>query len=176
MMRKKKSAGGGIPVPIGGKTTKKVALVTVPCLNLPEGQELKGGRSMELRRNNAPPPTAPAQRKPVSRKSTSKSVKQGGSMRVGELSAIMATFKELKFLHEQSRSKSRSPASCKSRSIKKHPLFPHKRKPYATLATNPNSEVNLTLKLQRTLQHLNQTDFFRDEDSLPIKSTSDLPE
>jgi hypothetical protein len=37
MMRKKKSAGGGIPVPAGGKPGKKVALVTVPCLNLPEG-------------------------------------------------------------------------------------------------------------------------------------------
>jgi hypothetical protein len=85
----------------------------------------------------------------------------------------MQTFKELKMIHEQERSKSKSPASCKSRSTKK--CFPHKKKSYATLGTNPNSEVNLTLKLERTMKQLNQTDFFRDEDSLlPIRSSSDL--
>ncbi len=116
-------------------------------------------------------------RKPVSRKSTCKSVKQNGSLRLPELSTIMQTFKELKLMHEQSRSKSRSPASCKSRSTKKYPLFAaaFKRKTSHTLGNNPASEVNLTLKLERTIKQLNQTDFFRDEDSLlPMLSASDL--
>ena len=136
--------------------------------------ELKGGgRSIELRK------TVPVNpyRKPVSRKSTCKSVKQNGPLRAAELSTIMQTFKELKLLHEQSRSKSRSPASCKSRSSKKYPLFPvsFKRKTSHTLGNNPSSEVNLTLKLERTMKQLNQTDFFRDEESLlPMQSASDL--
>lgn len=75
-------------------------------------------------------------------------------------------------MHENERSKSKSPASCKSRSNKKY--FP-KRKSHATLGTKPNSEVNLALKLEKTIKQLNMTDFFRDEDSLlPIKSSSDI--
>jgi hypothetical protein len=173
MLRKKKSAPRDY-----AKPGKKVPLITVPSLNIPEGVELKAGRSVELRRAvgvATGAAVANPYRKAVSRKSTCKSAKTGGPARVAELSTIMQTFKELKLMHEQSRSKSRSPASCKSRSSKKHPLFPHKRKAYATLGTNPNSEVNLTLKLERTIKQLNQTDFFRDEDSLlPMQSASDL--
>lgn len=39
-------------------------------------------------------------------------------------------------MHENSRSKSKSPASCKSRSTKK---YFGKKKSYATLITKPNS-------------------------------------
>ena len=68
--------------------------------------------------------------------------------------------------------KDKSPSSSKSRPKNKKS---NKKISQAQLATNANSELNLTAKLERTLKKLNETDYFRDdEDSLiPLVSTSD---
>jgi hypothetical protein len=77
----------------------------------------------------------------------------------------------LKLIHEAEKSHSKSPLSCKSKSTGKN--YP-KRLSYPTLRTNPNSECNLTLKLERTIKKLNEGDFFKDEESLvPLASTSE---
>jgi len=102
----------------------------------------------------------------------SKSVKQNPQYQPPKLKSLMKQFKELKLLHENERSKSKSPVSCKSKSVEKY--LP-KKISYRTLRTNPNSEANLTLKLERTMKKLNETNFFPEDDSiLPLKSSSDI--
>lgn len=40
--------------------------------------------------------------------------------------------------------------------------------------TNANSDLNITVKLERTLEKLSETDYFKDDDSLiPLVSSSD---
>lgn len=71
---------------------KKVALITAPCFNLPDEPrtgELKSlVKSIELRR----PPGNPY-KKSASRKSTCKSVKQGGPQRPPEFRTLIQAFK-----------------------------------------------------------------------------------
>lgn len=159
------------------KLIKRVPLSTIPVFACTEELALPTYpstefktimKSLELRK----PTSGNPYKKAVSRKSTCKSVKQSPSYQPPKLKSLMKQFKELKLLHENEKSKSRSPASGKSKSIDKY--LP-KKISFRTFGYPRNSEPNLALKLERTVKKLNETNFFREEDSLiPLSSSSDL--
>lgn len=155
---------------------EKVPLNTLPTsfnyteeLRLPTNasRELKAlTKSIELRQGQP-------SKKPTSRKSNSKSVRQNPTAHYPQpkFKVLMRQFRELKLVHERERSKSRSPASCKSRSSKKF----IKKLSNPTLKTNPTLRTHptLTQKLERTLKELNEGDFFNEESLLPNSSATD---
>jgi hypothetical protein len=99
----------------------------------------QAGRSIELKKSSS--------KKPASRKSRCISVKQSGPQTPLDIKQLLKRFKSMNFI----RSRSKSPRSSKS---KQKSRKSSKKITPAQVNSKSNSELNLTAKLERTLQKL----------------------